>query len=136
MKNPVVATLALVGLATAAWAYHPEQRQMERVKAAAHDLEQAARHVHQRAARDHRRALNDLEKQARHFHRQVEKYQRDPRHTERDFEALVNVYHRAFDELHHVESHVRDDFRDVEAHMQTLMDFYGGRGNWERRRGH
>jgi len=27
----------------------------------------------------------------------------------------------------HMDRHVRDDFRDVEVHMHTLMDYYGGR---------
>lgn len=134
MKKMLLATLAVMALTAAAWAHPPELGQMRRVKTAAHDLERAARHVHESAG--HRgRAFDDLQKKARHFHRQVEKYQREPAHTEGDFSALADAYFHSLEQVHHMGGHVRDDFRSVEANMHALMDFYGGRDYWRQRRG-
>lgn len=122
--------------ATAAWADHPEVSQMPRVLAAAHDLEKAAHHVRENVDRHHRRVFQDLEKKAKHFHRQVERYRSDPRHTEDDFDALVHAYDHAVQQLHHMDHHVQDDFRGVEASMHALMDFYGYAGHRARKDPH
>ena len=135
VKKTLLAGLGLTALTTAVWAHPPDRAQMQRVKAAAHDLEGAVRHVHESAGRGHGRALDDLEKKVRRFHRQVEKYQGDPAQTEDDFAALADAYFHARDQVHHTDDHLRDDFRDVESHMHVLMDFYGGRDYWDQQRG-
>ena len=124
---------ALAGLAAATWADHPDRQQMEQVTAAADRVERAAHHVRESAGHHGGHTLVALEKDARHFHHQVERYRNDPSHTERDFEVLADAYYHALDDLHHMDRHVRDDFRDVEAQMHTLMDYYGGRDHWDGR---
>lgn len=126
---------ALAGLAAASWADHPDRQQMEQVRVAADRLERAAHRVRENAGHHGGHTLVALEKGARHFHRQVERNRTDPSHTEGDFQDLADAYYHALDELHHMDRHVRDDFRDVEAHMHTLMDFYGGRDHWDDRHG-
>ena len=133
MRKGLLILIAFAGLAGAAWADHPQREQMEQVKAAAHQLERAAHHVRESAGHHGSPALGALEKGAKHFHRQVERYRDDPAHTERDFQALADGYYHAQGELHHMDRHVQDDFRDVESHMHTLMDYYGGRGYWDGR---
>lgn len=131
MRKRLLTIVAVAGLAGVAWADHPERQQMEEVKAAAHQLERATHHVRENAGHHGGRALNTLENRAKHFHRQAERYRNDPRHTEQDFQAVADAYYLALDELHHMDRHVRDDFRDVDAHMHTLMDYYGGRDYWD-----
>lgn len=133
LRKGFLTLFALAGLAAATWADHPDRQQMEQVRAAADQLERAAHHVHERAGHHGGRALDALDKRAKHFHRQVERYRNDPSHTERDFQSLADAYYKELDELHHMDQHVRDDFRDVEAHMHTLMDYYGGREHWDGR---
>ena len=133
MRKGLLTLVTVAALAGVAWADHPERRQMEQVRAAADQLARAAHHVRESAGHHGGRALGALDKRAKHFHRQVERYRNDPRHTEQDFQALADAYYRALDELHHMDRHVRDDFRDVEAHMHTLMDYYGDRDHWDGR---
>jgi hypothetical protein len=130
MKKSVLIAILVAGIAGVAWAHSPDRREMERVRETAHSLEKAARHVHESAGRLDDGALHDLENTARHFHRQVERYRRDPAHTEADFQNLVDAYYSALDEMRHMDRHVRNDFRDVERYMQELMVYYGGREDW------
>lgn len=133
---------ALVLLATsAAFAEHKDRRHRGdrwdgRIRAVAHDLEEAARHVHRAAERSRHhfdgaeeaalRDLHYLDDRARHFHRQVERYYRDPYHTERDFLALREAYFRAAESLHylHAVRHVERDFFHVTRLMRDLDYFY------------
>lgn len=133
MRNGLLTLVAFAGLTGATWADHPEREQMEQVKVAAAQLERAAHHVRESARRHDSGALDALEKRAKHFHRQVERYRNEPPHTEQDFQALADAYYLALDELHHMDRHIQDDFRDVEACMHTLMDYYGGRDYWDGR---
>lgn len=118
-------------------------RNWERVKQIAHEVEEATRHVHREAERqahhgdyDERRALADLhrlEEAAAHFHRQVESYRQDPSHTEQDYYKLNNAYEQARATIRyaHAYEHVLQDFRRVGNLIQELRRYYrGGHGNW------
>ncbi len=131
-----IGAAAALALPLTAAARHPERAELERVRILAHQLEDAARHVH-RAAEDRRhhltyreeaglRRLHDLEDQSRHFHRQIERYRRDPWHTEDDFEALWVAFLRAQEAMHsiHPDRHIDRDFRRVEVLMDELLFFY------------
>ncbi len=134
---------ALFLLATsAAWAEHKDHRRNRgdrwdgRIRSVAHELEAAARQVHRSAERSRHhfdraeeatlRDLHYLDDRARHFHRQVERYYRDPYHTERDFLALREAYFRAAESMHYLHSlrHVERDFYRVSQLMRELDLFY------------
>ena len=140
-------TSALILTTSALSASHPERDSMERVRVAAHELEDAARHVHREAERrahhyDRSEAyalarLHDLESSARHFHKQVERYRRDPHHTQHDFLALRAAYDRATRSLGalHGDHHVQRDFQQVARWMHALDSYYGrpyGYGGYDR----
>jgi hypothetical protein len=131
-------TGALILTASTLSASHPERDQMERFRVAAHELEDAARHVHREAERrshhyDRSEAyalarLHDLESSASHFHKQVERYRRDPYHTQDDFLALRAAYDRAVRSLGalHGDHHLQRDFEQVARWMRALDAYYGG----------
>lgn len=143
-----IALLGALVATTAAWASHPSPGQMARVRALAHELEDAAHHVHaaaERSAHHYSRAESDalkklhrLDDRARHFHREVERYYRDPYHTERDFERLIDAFYEARYAMHylHAFDHVREDFYQVERLVNRLADYYGGYAYWRGHGGH
>ncbi len=122
--------------ASAAWAGHPQKNLSKRVQGIAHQLEKATHHLYRAAEHDRHhygaaewRALNHLlglKQEARHFHRQVERYARNPYHTEADYRRLVRVYYRAADRMRylHARGRVLRDFYRVEALMSDLRATY------------
>src|SRR5262245_47008127 len=84
-----------------------------------------------------RRALGQIQgltRAASHFRGQVESYQRDPEHTQSDFERLVRAYYVAGQALDNVDAtgQARSDFETLQTRMQELMRNYGGYTRWSR----
>ncbi|MEM7350668.1 MAG: hypothetical protein AAF657_07670 [Acidobacteriota bacterium] len=144
-----IASALLLGLAPAAWAsYYPEYRQMKKVKYLAHELYEGADHLYEKSSyysrrgdRYERRAardLHDLAKAAHHFYDQVDRYYRQPRHTEKDFRRLIYAYHEAVDGFRYLEAydHYRRDFRCLIETMDKLVHYYGGYGAYDRHGGY
>ncbi|MDX1645416.1 MAG: hypothetical protein R3244_13765, partial [Thermoanaerobaculia bacterium] len=146
MRTLLVTSVLFLSSAGGLFASHPRPYEMERIRAVAHELEEAARHVHREAERrrhhyDRAEAhafarLHELERRARHFHRQVERYRQNPYHTERDFLQLRGAYFRAAEVLPalHGDRHVRRDFERVRYLMHLLDEYYVDRGSWLERR--
>lgn len=115
MKKTTYATIAVLafGLSTSVLTAqysryrspYPSPRDMERVAALAHRVEEIAEIIHATAERNNRRpsrseshmltALHELDDAAEHFHDQVESYSSEPQHTEEDFETLLDSFDSA-----------------------------------------
>jgi len=80
------------------------------------------------------RQIQALTGSASHFRAQVQSYQRDPSHTQADFERLVRSYYVAAQALDNVEAtgRARADFEIVRSRMDELMQNYGGPSRWDR----
>jgi hypothetical protein len=127
---------AILVLAAPAVASHPDPRDMERVRALAHRLDDAAEHLHRSAeARAHHgdryearalRALHRLAREAEHFHQQVESHLQDPWHTEEDFDRLYDAFLHARAHLGdlHATEHVWDDWERVDDRFHDLSRYY------------
>ncbi len=139
MRKILIVVGALGALtASSAGASHPRIDQMERVQVIAHELERATVHLYQAAAHDRhhygyaeRRALEglyELKRAARHFRRQVERYFREPYHTEADYRSLVRSFHHAVDVAPylHARRHVPEDFHRAEELFGDLRVYYEG----------
>ncbi|MCI0414255.1 hypothetical protein L0222_15860 [bacterium] len=142
-KTPIVAILVVTVffVVSSAGADHPT-RDFRSLVPLAHELELVARHVHKEGERQahhgNRReayALNRLHRlneSAAHFHDEVERYSRNPRHTESDFRVLVNTYYEARYAMRglHAFDHLYDDFDQVTRLMRRLVNVYSGYGNY------
>lgn len=145
MKTTILIIAAFVVLAATAQARPPDFNSPNRIKYLAHDLEEAVHHIHRAAEanahhygrREDRalKALHDLDREARHFHQRVERYYRNPHHTDQDYRKLLRTYHNARRAMRglHAFDHVYDDFRHVEVLMGDLAYYYGG---YDRYRAH
>jgi len=145
MNRTALVLFALAGLASTAEARHLESRDMGRVAALAHRLEEASEHVYGSAraylprwgySRGEARILDrldDLKDAADRFHREVERNYRDPRRSEDEFRRLVQAYDRAEDslaDLQRYRGHVAQDFERVRELMAAVIDSYQGYGHY------
>lgn len=147
-RNALIILAASLIVALPAAARHPGYDDMEEVKRLAHEVDRAARHLHRSAEAeahhfDRRESyalehLHFLEDAARHFHAEVERYYRDPRHTERDFHRLYAAYRDAVDTFGflHAYDHLYRDLRRVERPMERLAAYYGVGPRYGDYRGH
>ncbi len=139
MKKILILASTLGALtASTAGASHPRIDQMETVKIIAHDLERKTAYLYQAAEHDRhhydryeRRALNELhalKRSARNFHLQVERYVRDPYHTEARYRSLLRAFGGAADGVRylHERRHVKQGFYDVERLIGSLSNYYTG----------
>jgi len=123
---------------------YPRMQSMRRMNYLAENVERAAVQLEQDTfiRRDaltwqERRALGQIQAltgAASHFRAQVQSYQRDPAHTQADFERLVRAYYTAGQALDTVEAtgRARTDYQNVRVRMDELMRNYGGPSRWSR----
>ena len=115
----------------------------QRVRALAHQVDEAADHVHMQAeresdnqwGRDSRAlmALHEFAEAAEHFHMQVESYYQDSQHTQQDFYELMNAYRQASRAMHYsrFSDHVMRDWYEAEEALRDLKRYYRwGGGHW------
>ena len=136
----LIAFALLQGLAPAAWASYPSRYEMKKVKYLAHELYKGADHLYEKSSyyarhgnryeRNAARDLRQLAKSAHHFYDQVDRYYREPRHTERDFRRLIYAYHEAVEGFRYLSAydHYRRDFKCLTDAMDDLVHYYGGYG--------
>lgn len=138
MRRALIAgTVFFLGAATTAVAEHPDPRDMARIRALAHRLDEAAASTHHQAERDRHhfdrreerafQALHRLAEEARHFHRQTERFFGRPAHTERDFRDVVKAYvaaARRLDDLHG-SLHIERDFERAGRLVVAIDRSYG-----------
>lgn len=147
---PIALAALVLGALPAAAARRSHEGGEHKVKALAHDLQQATRHLYRDAA--HRRhykrwshwramrAVRHLDAQACRFEEYVERYgaaDRRSRHEFRQLERAFQVARSRAEELPHARS-LRDDFRRVErivGRLDTRLASVHGRSH-ERDRHH
>jgi hypothetical protein len=145
MRKAITGLFVATAFVPLALAGHPPvQDEMETIRVLAHRVETAAAKLHRTAERNRHhmdrreafalRLLHELEDAAEFFHRRVESRYASYRGTDNDFRRLVIQYRRAAANLNdlHPDRQVWRDWRRLEADMERLMDFYGGRSRWER----
>lgn len=120
-----------------------------RVSVLAHEVEEVADSIHREAARNNRRpdrdearmlqALRSLSNRADSFHDQVEDHRREPRRTEREFEALLDTFYGTSNVLRYVEPrpYIDRGMDRIAGLLGELSRYYGNDqyGRWGRDRG-
>jgi len=129
LKKSVLGIGLFLGSNAMAWHYSA-------VRAAAHEMADAAEHAHIQAEADRHHFsryedqavsdLHSLQDSAEHLHHQVESYREDQHHTQHDFERLARDYNDANYSMRraHFGQHVMRDWRRVQYAYQTLADEY------------
>lgn len=141
-RKPVLLTVCLLLAGSSAWAhsdrYVQDPYRASAVRALAHELEQATRHLYRQAASvgsHHRgidpwalRRLRELEAEAGHFHHQAEARRLRATHTSRDYRDLKQAFYRVSDAVHHLHfGHAQSDFQRIAYLMHELEVTFEGR---------
>ena len=142
IRKPVLLTACLLWVGSSAWAhserYVQDPYRASTVRALAHELEQATRHLYRQVAdsRYHHgridprvlHGLRKLESEAGHFHRQVEARRWKVSHMNRDYRDLKQAFYRVGGAVHALPfGHAERDFQRVGYLMQELEVVLEGR---------